>query len=168
MGVKVISVQEAKKIMDVKGALLIDVREPAEYHSMHIQGSELMPLTSFDGSKVPKDQKVILHCQRGRRSEIAIARIEGFELMDIYSMTGGIEAWRSQGYPVQQAVSQMISIDRQTQIVIGFFVSAFCMMAINVHINYLYGALFFGLGLLSAGLTGWCGLGKLMAKMPWN
>ena len=168
MSVKTISVQEAKKIMDSNEAVLIDVREPAEYRSMSIEGSELMPLTTFDGKQVSKSQKVIVHCQRGRRSEMAISRIEGFEAMDIYSMVGGIEAWKSEGYPVRQAQSQMISIDRQTQLVIGFFVSVFCLLAINFHINYLYGALFFGLGLVNAGLTGWCGLGKLMAKMPWN
>ena len=168
MGIKTISVQEVKTILDAKGAVLIDVREPAEYHSTHIKGSQLMPLTTFNSNQVPKNQKVIVHCQRGRRSEMAISRIEGYETMDVYSMSGGIEAWMSIGYPVHQAQSQMMSIDRQTQLVIGGFVTLFCILALQIDINYVYGALFFGVGLMGAGLSGWCGLAKLMAKMPWN
>jgi hypothetical protein len=51
---------------------------------------------------------------------------------------------------------------------IGSFVLVFSLLGYFVHPNFVFGAAFFGAGLLNAGLTGWCGFAKLMAKMPWN
>jgi hypothetical protein len=54
------------------------------------------------------------------------------------------------------------------QLSIGLTVLLGTVLGYFVHPYFLILSAFFGLGLINAGLTGWCGLALLMAKMPWN
>jgi molybdopterin/thiamine biosynthesis adenylyltransferase/rhodanese-related sulfurtransferase len=76
--------------------LLIDVREPSEHAAARIDGAVLIPLRELQSNvkRLPKDQPVIVHCQSGGRSAIAVAmlKVQGF---DARNLTGGIKAWRS-------------------------------------------------------------------------
>ena len=59
-------------------------------------------------------------------------------------------------------------IDRQTQIIMGFFI-VFSLILSQVYSSYwLIIASIVGAGLINAGITGWCGLSKVINRMPWN
>jgi len=77
--------------------LLLDVREPDEYATAHIEGAHLLPLGELEsrlGELVEwKDGHVVVHCHSGARSARAceILRSHGFARVE--NLTGGIEAW---------------------------------------------------------------------------
>jgi adenylyltransferase/sulfurtransferase len=74
--------------------LLIDVREPSENAAASIEGAMLIPLLQLQSSikRLPKDQPIVVHCQSGGRSAIAVAmlKVQGF---DARNLSGGIKAW---------------------------------------------------------------------------
>jgi hypothetical protein len=51
---------------------------------------------------------------------------------------------------------------------IGICLLAATALAYFVNPLFLFVATFFGAGLTVAGLTGFCGLARVMALMPWN
>jgi adenylyltransferase/sulfurtransferase len=74
--------------------LLLDVRQPDEHAAARIEGGLLVPLMQLQShvSKLPKDQPIVVYCQSGGRSAIAVAmlRVQGF---DARNLSGGIKAW---------------------------------------------------------------------------
>ena len=75
--------------------VLIDVREPAEHAATRIDGAVLIPLRQLQShiKQLPKDQPIVVHCQSGGRSAIAVAmlKVQGF---DARNLSGGIKAWK--------------------------------------------------------------------------
>jgi len=75
--------------------LLIDVREPSEHAASSIEGAMLIPLLQLQSSikRLPKDQPIVVHCQSGGRSAVAVAmlKVQGF---DARNLSGGIKAWK--------------------------------------------------------------------------
>lgn len=170
MTVKYIDPQTAKRWLDANEAILIDVREPAEHASQKIKGAQLHPLGSICCGKLPQtDKKILIHCQKGIRGRNACEKLlaENDEL-EIYNIEGGIEAWEQADLPVQTGDKKTLPLDRQVQLTLGLSILVLGLLGYFVNPVFSLGAAFFGLGLTNAGLTGWCGLGKLMAKMPWN
>lgn len=75
--VKDITATEFKQLQAANADfLLIDVREPAEYHRFNI-GGQLIPLGEIEAhiDSLPADRLIVVHCQSGRRSKEAIARM---------------------------------------------------------------------------------------------
>ena len=170
MTVQQIDVNTAKQWLDQHQAVLIDVREPAEHAAQKIKGAKLYPGGYIGGSEVAQvDKKILIHCQKGRRGrQVCQKLISENEALDIYHVDGGIEAWQQAGLPVENSGKKLLPLDRQMQITIGLSVFIFSLLGYFVSPVYALGAAFFGAGLVNAGLTGWCGLAKIIAKMPWN
>jgi|SRR5581483_9749805 len=76
-----------------KGALIIDVRTPAEYASGHIRKSVNIPLDTLKGrvSKLKKDVPVITCCASGMRSSAARSILQANGFAEVYN--GG--SWHS-------------------------------------------------------------------------
>ncbi len=170
MTVKHIDPHTAKQWLDANQAILIDVREPAEHGFQKITGAQLFPAGSICCSSIPEtNKKILIHCQKGMRGNSACQKlIAENKTMDIYNIEGGIEAWQKAGLPIESSKKRMLPLDRQVQLAIGLSVLTFSLLGYFIHPAFALGAAFFGAGLTNAGLTGWCGLGKLIAKMPWN
>jgi rhodanese-related sulfurtransferase len=79
--------------------LLLDVREPFEHASAHIEGAMLMPMGTVMAQldALPQDKPIVVQCQSGGRSArvTAALRQRGF---DAVNLTGGIQAWRMAGH----------------------------------------------------------------------
>ena len=94
--VKEISVQELHRRQQQQEAFqLVDVREPYEYEMANLGGT-LMPLGRLDEfvTQIATDRPVIIHCQRGARSEAAARKLaEQYGFDNLYTLTGGILAW---------------------------------------------------------------------------
>jgi rhodanese-related sulfurtransferase len=87
---------DAALILREKGARLIDVREPWEFATTHIEGSLPMPmgeLTTRAQKELDVDERLIIVCHHGVRSMNVTAwlRRQGFEKAQ--SLRGGIDAW---------------------------------------------------------------------------
>jgi rhodanese-related sulfurtransferase len=75
---------------------LLDVREAYEHEDFNI-GGELIPLGDVisKAAIIPKDQPVIIYCQKGIRSQIAIQRLQDkFGFSNLVNLKGGIDAWK--------------------------------------------------------------------------
>lgn len=75
------------------GALLLDVRSPAEFAQGHIEGAQNVPLDQLDRhvAALPREVPVVVYCASGRRSDAAARRLAtaGFDARDL----GGIGRW---------------------------------------------------------------------------
>ncbi len=173
MEITKIKAEKLKKWLDGGEAILIDVREGAEYQAINISGAVNLPLSKINLREIlaltdNNGKKIILHCQAGKRSDMACKKImnENPEF-DIYELDGGIDAWQNAGLPVNKTGS-MLPLDRQVQCVAAFFI--FLGLFLNVTVGAV-GNIFIiitGLGLAISGIFGHCLMIPILAKMPWN
>lgn len=156
-------------------AVLVDVREPDEHARERIAGAHLVPLSAFNPEKAATHatagQAIVMQCRSGRRSADAVRLCAPLAArgVRIINLTGGIEAWKAAGLPVESSsAAPRMSVMRQTQLAIGLGVLTGCALAWLVHPGFLGLAAFFGAGLVVAGLTGTCGLATVIGLLPWN
>ena len=64
--------------------------------------------------------------------------------------------------------AKVISLERQVRIAAGLLVLVAVTLGWLVHPAFLGLAAFVGAGLVFAGVTDTCGMGLLLARMPWN
>lgn len=89
-----------KRLFDAGEAVCIDVREEVEYAAERIDQVPLLPLSRFDPDALPnvEDKKLVFMCRSGKRSlDAALMVQEGPE--EIFNLTGGILAWKENGFP---------------------------------------------------------------------
>jgi rhodanese-related sulfurtransferase len=171
MQIKNIDAKTAKNWLESKQAVIVDVREPAENNSASIKDSHLIPVGKICKQNLPKleGKKLIIHCQKGARGSNACQKlISEDSSLEIYNLEGGIEAWKNAGFEIKSSGKFFLSIDRQVQLIIGIFVLLGSVLGYLVNPVFFLLSAFFGLGLTFAGITGFCGLALLVAKMPWN
>lgn len=89
--------------------VLVDVRQPEEYHKGHIPGALLLPLPELDRKpdKIPRHPHVYFYCHSGQRSRYAALLAMQAGVEDVASLAGGILAWRGQaltGNPAMRTV----------------------------------------------------------------
>ncbi|HZE23707.1 MAG TPA: rhodanese-like domain-containing protein, partial [Blattabacteriaceae bacterium] len=89
---------------------VLDVRREAEWQAGHIEGAEWFPLDNFKISAPELDPStpVAVHCQGGYRSMIACSLLQRVGLQNVINVTGGFDAWRQAGLPVEVAVAESV------------------------------------------------------------
>jgi rhodanese-related sulfurtransferase len=150
---------------------LIDVRTPVEYRVVHAIGAELLPLRAMNESNTcgltKEGQQLALICAAGPRSRTAAESCAKRGVENIIVVRGGTDAWVAAGLPVKRDKTAM-SLERQVRLGAGLLVLTFSALALAVHPLFAIATLLIGCGLIVAGATGWCGMGMVLAKMPWN
>ncbi len=93
--------EEVKELLDAGKVLLVDVREPVEYHAERIPGALLYPLSTFDATQLPQDEsrRLVFHCAAGGRS-LTAARQRMAAGQPGAHMAGGIAQWKAAGLAV--------------------------------------------------------------------
>jgi rhodanese-related sulfurtransferase len=86
------------------GALFVDVRTQKEWDQGHIARSILIPLEELPNriNDLPKDRDIVVICRSGVRSKQGAAILLDAGYNRVTCMNGGIQAWVSAGYPVEQ------------------------------------------------------------------
>lgn len=154
-----------------EGAIrVVDVRTPTEHAAAHIRGSYNVPL-----DELPEHAAEIRHlttplvlvCQSGSRARRAESVLAGAGVPRLHVLEGGVQAWRAAGLPVVEGRGP-ISLERQVRIAAGSLAAAGGLLALFV--NPLFAAVpaFIGSGLVFAGVTDTCGMGMLLARLPYN
>ncbi|MEE9403459.1 MAG: rhodanese-like domain-containing protein [Algisphaera sp.] len=168
-----ISPTDAQAQVENGETVLIDVREPFERSAAFIPGSHAAPLSSFDAAAIQNahpNSRIVFQCKSGMRSADAAGRFaKATGATEVWSLNGGIQAWKSAGLPVERsAAAPKLDVMRQVQVVIGLLVIAGVLLSrfVSPHFIWLAGAV--GAGVLFAGLSGWCGMACLIGNMPWN
>jgi rhodanese-related sulfurtransferase len=150
---------------------LIDVRTPVEFRSVHAEMAELLPLRALNESNTcgltKEGEQLALICTAGPRSRTAAENCAKRGVDNIIVVRGGTNAWAKAGLPVKRDKSVM-DLERQVRLGAGILVLSFSLLALLVHPLWALGTLFVGCGLTVAGATGWCGMGMVLARMPWN
>jgi rhodanese-related sulfurtransferase len=167
-----IDAQTASAWLAAGQALLVDVREPAEFASEHIAGATLLPLSKFDPTQLPDapGRKLVMQCHRGTRARQACAQLTPAQRTSAWVLDGGIEGWKQAGLPTVQATPGKSGMDvqRQTQFTIGALVLLGTLLGAFVSPWFLLLPGIIGCGLIFAGVTGTCMLALLLARLPWN
>jgi rhodanese-related sulfurtransferase len=166
--------------IDAKGriargaACLVDVREPLEHARECIPGALSMPLSSFDAEALRSALReksgtaLIFHCQSGRRTAESAAQLAACGVADCYILKDGLNGWKAAGFGTAIDRSKPIELQRQVQIAAGSLVLIGLVLSLSLSSWLLAIPAFVGGGLIFAGLSGWCGMAKLLAVMPWN
>ena len=165
MTLPAITPDEARQLV-ARGARLIDIRSPDEHARASIPGAENRPVERLD--RVGDAPAVVYHCRSGMRTLANAARLAAASECPAYLLEGGLDAWRAAGLPVAENRKAPLEIMRQVQITAGALVVAGVVLGILFHPAFLGLSAFVGAGLMFAGITGWCGMAKLLAIMPWN
>ncbi|WP_349260773.1 adenylyltransferase/sulfurtransferase MoeZ [Actinocrinis sp.] len=90
-------------IDDGENIQIIDVREPAEYEIVSIDGATLIPKNEFIMgealAKLPQDKRIVLHCKTGVRSAEVLAIVKSAGFSDAVHVGSGIVGWVNQIEP---------------------------------------------------------------------
>ena len=168
---KTISPVELQKLLTDQPALLvIDVRTPVEFAEVHVPQARNIPLDELKPSsmQLSKDQPVYLLCRSGQRATKAAEKIEREGFLQVIVVEGGTSAWVEANLPVMRSATKAISLERQVRIAAGALVLIGVLLGWFVHRGFFGLSAFVGAGLIFAGITDFCGMGLLLAKLPWN
>jgi rhodanese-related sulfurtransferase len=169
-GLKTISPQRAAELLR-SGAVLVDIREADEHARERIDGARHHALSRIDQATPIRDgdDVVIFHCRSGARTKGNAARLAAVSpKCETYILEGGLDAWKKAGLPVALDRSKPIDIMRQVQIAAGSLVLLGVVLGTLVNPGFYALSGFVGAGLLFAGVSGFCGMARLLGVMPWN
>jgi rhodanese-related sulfurtransferase len=113
------------------------------------------------------DQPIYLICKSGSRGKSACEKFIAAGFTNVVNVEGGTSAWVAEQLPVVRG-KKAISLERQVRIAAGFLVLVGAVLGFFVTPYALGLAAFVGAGLAFAGITDTCGMGMLLARMPWN
>lgn len=93
-------------------ALLVDIREPAEFGRGHLPGALLIPRGLLEceilnviqrqrPDVAPEDCEIVLYCGTGGRSALAARSLDEMGYRNVVSMDGGIVAWAEARFPLE-------------------------------------------------------------------
>lgn len=167
---KTIAPHETQTLSQKPEVTLLDVRTPVEFAEKHIEGSQHLPLDQLEEQidALNNEQSYVLICAAGKRAEKACQILSAKEFSNLQVMTNGIQGWEGAGLPLNRSEKKVLPLMQQVHLTIGLAVLTFSLLAYFVNPAFAFGSAFFGAGLTMAGSTGWCGLGILLSKMPWN
>lgn len=150
---------------------VIDVRMPAEYKSQYFENSLNVPLSEFQSgnlTSIPTSAKsVTLLCQSGNRAQMAAQALKACGAnCEVVVVEGGLNALVNAGAQVKKGQG-VWSLERQVRVVAGASVLVGILLSF-IHPYFLGLSAFVGAGLIFAGVTDYCGMAMLLARMPWN
>lgn len=168
-----ISVSRLAQLAGQGNVDVIDVRTAVEFREVRAQGVVNVPLDSLNPDHIMNgrngcaDQPLYVICRTGNRSAKACQRFIDAGHRNVVNVDGGTKAWDEAGLPVIRG-KKAISLERQVRIAAGLLVLLGAVLGLVLHPYFLGISAFVGAGLVFAGITDTCGMGMLLAKMPWN
>ncbi len=152
---------------------LIDVRMPVEFQEVHVAFARNVPLDQLDPKALmtsrngARQQPLYVICRSGNRANQACEKFVAAGFINIANVAGGTLAWEQAGLLVIRG-KKAISLERQVRIAAGLLVVTGAALGYFVNLNWIGLAAFVGAGLTFSGITDTCGMGMLLAQMPWN
>lgn len=152
---------------------LIDVRTPVEYREVHVEFARNVPLDRLDPQAIQAErngkaqQPLYVICRSGSRGKQACEKLLAAGIANVVNVEGGTMACEAAGLPLVRG-QKTISLERQVRIAAGTLVLIGSALGFWVHPYFMGLAAFVGAGLTFAGITDTCGMGMLLARMPWN
>ena len=151
---------------------LIDVRTPVEFREVHVEIARNVPLDRLDPAALMQarngsaSEPLYVICRSGSRGRQACENFLRAAFSNVVNIEGGTMACVEAGLPVVRG-KRAISLERQVRIAAGSLVLLGAVLAF-VHPAFIGLSAFVGAGLVFAGITDTCGMGMVLARMPWN
>lgn len=164
----------ASQLQSLAAFDLIDVRTPGEYHSGHAAGARSFPLDRLDAKELmasrqaKADEPIYIICKSGGRSRQACQKLVAAGVGNIVNVEGGTEAWKQAGLSIEGATRRVWPLDRQIQTAAGAICLTGAILGTWASPWFYLLCAMVGFGLFMAGLTGFCPMAILLARMPWN
>jgi len=160
---------ELQQLMAEKTIQLVDVRTPVEFREVHVEGAVNVPLDRITPNSLPprnSGDPLYIICHKGSRGAQACRQLTEDGVQQLINVEGGTQACEAAGLAVVRG-KQAMSLERQVRIAAGSLVLLSIGLSF-VHPAFLALGAFVGAGLVFAGVTDTCGMGMLLARMPWN
>jgi len=97
---------EAVQLINRRDAVVIDVREDAEYAAGHITNARHIPLAQLEGELKAlekfKSRPIIINCRSGPRAASAAGVLHKGGFNEVFTLRGGISAWQQAGMPLEK------------------------------------------------------------------
>ena len=172
MNVTTISPKQLHELVQAGQSLeLIDVRTPVEYREVHVDFAHNLPLDRLDAKQFASgrnpSETLYVICRSGSRGKQACEKFLAAGYTNVVNVEGGTQAWDQAGLPVVRG-RKAISLERQVRIAAGLLVLVGAVLGAFVSPYWIALSAFVGAGLMFAGITDTCGMGMLLARMPWN
>ncbi len=165
------SVSELSQLLSLDPNIqIIDVREYSEHAAERLPSAKLLPLSALDQhvNKIDPQQNAYILCRSGARATQAATKLAARGISDLTIVEGGLMAWKAAGLPVEFGTSKVWSLERQVRFTAGSIVLLGVLLAYFVHPYFIALSGFIGAGLVFSSVTDTCGMGMVLAKMPWN
>jgi rhodanese-related sulfurtransferase len=149
---------------------LIDVRTPAEFREAHISFARNIPLHRLRSATLVNERNgdpLYVICQSGARGKQACEKLLAAGYSNVLNVEGGLQAWLDAGLPVVRG-KNAVSLERQVRIAAGVIVLVGALLGYFAHPYWIALSALVGAGLVFSGVTDTCGMGMLLARMPWN
>jgi len=109
--VKTIKPADLKELI-TKGEkiIILDTRSPEEFNLSHLKNAQFLNYDSYsaeDLKKLPKNEKIIVYCSVGYRSERVGEKLQKLGYQNVYNIYGGIFEWKNEGMPVVNRQNQL-------------------------------------------------------------
>lgn len=164
----------AQRIQAGQKLRLVDVRSPAEFRSVHATVATNLPLDRVAPAAVESalgptttENPIYVICKAGGRSRKACELLDSGGMTNIVNVEGGTDAWIAAGLPVERGAAT-IPVDGQVRLLMGGLIALGAILAATAHPAWIWLSGALGAALVISGVTGWCGIAVVMAKMPWN
>ncbi len=97
---------EATRLMNQPGALVLDVREGAEFAAGHLPHARHIPLSELpkrlDEIAKFKQKPVVITCRSGGRSGSACRALKNAGFTSVFNLKGGVSAWQQASLPLER------------------------------------------------------------------
>ena len=105
-GVPEVGALQAVQLLNRQDAVMIDVREPAEFSAGHAPNAKNIPLAQLDKRIGElgkfKNRPAVIACQTGSRAHSATALLKKAGFAEVFVLAGGINAWQQANMPVEK------------------------------------------------------------------
>ena len=157
-------------------ANIIDLRTPAEHEGERLHSGILLPVQDLTDAELKQtltthgqpDQAIYLLCQSGRRADMALDKLDSGQHSELIIIEGGLNALKAAGAKTIIGSKKTISLERQVRIAAGALTLLGVVLGFTLSSSFFALSAFVGAGLMFAGITDTCGMGMVLARMPWN
>jgi rhodanese-related sulfurtransferase len=152
---------------------LIDVRTTMEFQELHVANARNVPLDQFDPVKLMQarngssQETLYVICHSGGRGKQACEKFLAAGYTNVANVEGGTLACEQAELSMVRG-KKTVSLERQVRIAAGSLVLLGAMLSWFIHPAFIVLSAFVGAGLIFSGVTDTCGMGLLLARMPWN
>lgn len=105
-GVKEVDTAEALQLINHKNALVLDVRDEAEFKSGHVLGAKNIPVLKLKERigelERYRDKPILVVCRSGKRSATGCSVLNNREFKQAFTLAGGMMAWQKADLPVEK------------------------------------------------------------------